>query len=173
MLLRRLKPAHTVFGLVRNPNMKIREKKHRLHKNLYKGKTTVVITACIKDRVPAFTSEEIVSVVKKFLVEASSRFVCDVDAFCFMPDHLHLILSGKKRESSCLDAVRLFKQRSGYWFSQKGFSWRWQKDFYDHILREDEDLIKQIRYIMENPLRKGIVRNWKHYPFSWSKYRLD
>lgn len=153
--------------------MKIREKKHRLHKDLYKGKTTVVITACTKAKTPAFTGKGIVDTVSDFLRDASLKFFCDVVAFCFMPDHLHFILSGREEESSCLDAIRLFEQRSGYWFSRQGFPWRWQKDFYDHILRDDEDLIKQIRYIMENPMRKGIVKNWKDYPFSWSKYELD
>ena len=100
-----------MLDLVRDPNMKIREKKHRLHKDLYKGKTTVVITACIKVKTPAFTGKGIVDTVSDFLRDASLKFFCDVEAFCFMPDHLHFILSGREEESSCLDAIRLFKQR--------------------------------------------------------------
>jgi REP element-mobilizing transposase RayT len=152
--------------------MPIRERRHRLPKNLYKGKTVVAITACIKDRKTPFTNGEIVNIIKDFLFEASDKFLCKVLCFCFMPDHLHFVLLGETKGSNCLQATHLFKQKSGYLFSKNGFFFRWQKDFYDHILRKDEDLIKQIRYIMENPVRKGLATNWKNYPYSWSKYDL-
>jgi hypothetical protein len=41
-----------------------------------------------------------------------------------------------------------FKQRSGYWLSQNEIQEKWQKDFYDHILRKDEDIIRQVRFQM-------------------------
>ncbi|MFZ2089614.1 MAG: hypothetical protein WAU47_13665, partial [Desulfobaccales bacterium] len=41
----------------------------------------------------------------------------------------------------------------------------WQKDFFDHILRKDESLPVVIRYVLENPVRKGLVSDWRDYPF--------
>jgi len=46
--------------------------------------------------------------------------------------------------------------------------------FYDHILRKDEDIPKQINYILQNPVRKGLVKNWKDYPYKGSTlYNLN
>jgi len=45
---------------------------------------------------------------------------------------------------------------------------RWQKDFYDHIHRKDEDLKKHITYILDNSVRRGLIENWKEYPFKGS-----
>jgi hypothetical protein len=44
----------------------------------------------------------------------------------------------------------------------------WQAGYYDHCLRDGEDLLKQARYILENPLRAGIVDRPEAYPFNWS-----
>ena len=46
----------------------------------------------------------------------------------------------------------------------------WQGSFYDHALRKDEDLLKVADYIVCNPVRKGIIQDWKDYPFSWHKW---
>ena len=44
----------------------------------------------------------------------------------------------------------------------------WQKDFYDHIMRTQEDIVAQVKYILDNPVRKGLVVNWEDYPFKGS-----
>ena len=42
----------------------------------------------------------------------------------------------------------------------------WQKNFYDHVVRKEEPLIKIAEYIVNNPIRKGIVSEWEEYPYS-------
>ncbi len=44
----------------------------------------------------------------------------------------------------------------------------WQKDFYDHVIREDDDLAVHVRYVLDNPCRKGLVNDWEEYPFKGS-----
>lgn len=90
-----------------------------------------------------------------------------------MPDHTHVLLEGKDVEADVLDCLSDSKQKSGYWLGQHT-GVRWQKDFFDHILRKDEDIMKQVYYILNNPVRKGIVDSWKEYPYKGStKYDLD
>jgi hypothetical protein len=48
----------------------------------------------------------------------------------------------------------------------------WQAGCYDHRPRSDEGLAKQARYIIENPLRKGLVRDWRDYPYAWCRHDL-
>lgn len=81
-----------------------------------------------------------------------------------MPDHLHLILRGDSSDADTRQTIIAFKQLSGYWLKQNRPPVSWQKDFYDHIIRRDEDLGAQIRYIAANPVRKGLVEDWQKYP---------
>jgi hypothetical protein len=77
-------------------------------------------------------------------------------------------MEGKSDRSDLWKMIVLFKQKTGFWLSQNAPEIQWQKDFYDHIHRKDEDLKKQIRYILENPFRKKLVSDWKIYPFKGS-----
>jgi len=45
---------------------------------------------------------------------------------------------------------------------------KWQKDFYDHVIRRHEDITNQIKYILDNPVRKRLVSSWQEYPFKGS-----
>jgi hypothetical protein len=45
---------------------------------------------------------------------------------------------------------------------------RWQKDFYDHIIKKNEGLSTQVRYILDNPVRNGIVSHWQEYRYKGS-----
>ena len=42
---------------------------------------------------------------------------------------------------------------------------RWQKDLFDYIHRKEHDLKDHIFYILDNPVRSGIVKNWKDYRY--------
>jgi len=44
----------------------------------------------------------------------------------------------------------------------------WQKDFFDHVIRRHEDIATQVKYILDNPLRKGLVSSWQEYPYKGS-----
>ena len=41
----------------------------------------------------------------------------------------------------------------------------WQANYYEHIVRKDEDLKSIAEYITYNPVRKGFVNDWQNYPF--------
>jgi len=51
----------------------------------------------------------------------------------------------------------MFKQKSGFWFSKNYPELKWQKDFYDHIIRNDKDIENQIYYILKNQMRENII----------------
>lgn len=81
-----------------------------------------------------------------------------------MPDHLHLLLVGGDN-SSLQDFVKIFKQESGFYFKQNYNVSLWQPSYYDHVLRKEESVGEIIHYILENPVRKGIVNDFRGYPF--------
>jgi REP element-mobilizing transposase RayT len=147
---------------------KISEKKHRLPREFYIGQVKSVFTICLQNKKEFFTAKDIFEQIKKILLNVLKKFNCEAHIYYFMPDHCHFLLEGTQEFSDLYKCVVEFKQRSGYWFSQSGFNVKWQKDFYDHILRKDEDVVKQVKYILENAQRKGLVKDWREYPFKGS-----
>ena len=146
--------------------MLIREKQHRLQEITYKGEISVSFTLCIEDRFPLFKKASIVNNFKNILRSEVKRSFCIVPVYCYMPDHQHLIVSGTNSEADTLSLIRKYKQKTGYWLAQHQISAGWQKDFFDHIIRKNEGLINLARYILENPVRKGLVEDWQDYPFN-------
>ena len=83
-----------------------------------------------------------------------------------MPDHVHILIEGKRPDSSLPVFVRDFKQRSSYVFRQRYGKALWQRSYYDHVLRTDEDIRDVARYLFENPVRKGMLEDFRQFPFS-------
>lgn len=86
-------------------------------------------------------------------------------AWILMPDHLHWLFS--LNENQTLESVmHLFKGRSAQAINR--FLQRrgpvWQRTYYDHALRKEEDIREVARYIIANPLRAGLVTKIGDYP---------
>jgi REP-associated tyrosine transposase len=74
-----------------------------------------------------------------------------------MPDHLHAILSFP-REPGMETAIKNWKK-----FVAGKHSVNWQRDFFDHRLRDHHELEEKTSYILMNPVRKGLcerVEDW-------------
>lgn len=84
-----------------------------------------------------------------------------------MPDHLHLLVVGEDDKSDLKKFINLFKQKSGYWFKKSNNENLWHTSYYDHILRKEESIEQVADYILGNPLRKGLVSDFRDYPFSF------
>jgi REP element-mobilizing transposase RayT len=143
---------------------------HRLPREHYEGRVWASFTVCIENRKAFFVDAGIVKVFVDFLKEVVEKH--DFRAiYCFMPDHLHLVLLGGSDvllggsdRSSVLRGIEDFKQATGYWLKSQPPRIRWQKGFYDRIIRARE-LGIIVRYVLDNPVRRRLVREWRDYPF--------
>lgn len=144
----------------------VREKKHRLPLDSYRGEIAVAFTACVRGNAPLFVSREIVSACARHLATATKKYQCNVLVYCFMPDHVLLIVHGTNSQSDAWRAMVAFKQQTGFWLARHCPAFAWQKDFYDHIIRADEDLGRHVRYIANNPVRRGLASHWCEYPYT-------
>ena len=157
--------------------MVMREKRHRLPKEFYKGEISVAFTLCIRNDVApdinvasgfSLSEPKIVNKFTEILGSIINKENCIVPVYCFMPDHQHLIVTGSRGDSDILKVIMSYKQKTGFWMSKNKTEIRWQKDFYDHIIRTNEDVATQVRYILDNPVRKGLTSSWEEYPFKGS-----
>lgn len=156
------------LGLPMTIHQLIHEKRHRLPRSCYQGMVCATFTCCIKDRKPAFLETETVVAVRDCLKRAIGKHAVKNWLYVFMPDHLHFILEGQAQDSDLWQAIYSFKTSSGMWFPRHRPDIKWQKDYYDYIHREEGDLDKHIGYLLENPIRAGLVADWSDYPYSGS-----
>jgi len=86
-----------------------------------------------------------------------------------MPDHVHKLVRGRTVTADGRKFIRKAKQYSGFYF-QKEFKQRlWQRYGRDDVIRDDEDPRPIAQYIIENPVRAGLVTRCDDYPFIGSQ----
>ena len=86
-------------------------------------------------------------------------------AFCFMPDHLHLLIEGENLDSDMRRFISSYKQYTSFHYQKRYCNELWQVNFYDHILRKEEDILGIAQYIFNNPVRKKLVSDYRDYKF--------
>ncbi|MGB3565063.1 MAG: transposase [Thermoanaerobaculia bacterium] len=109
-------------------------------------------------RQPLFGKAELASIVFE-LVATHPQTI----AACLMPDHLHWLIADAKEMVTCIGRLKSYSTTVAW---QQGHGGRlWQRSFWDHVLRKDEDLSRVAQYIIENPVRKGIAQEALSYPY--------
>ncbi len=131
----------------------------------YIGKYRYSLCFCVKHRRHAFAEAERVSLVLSQIVRAASENDIEIIAYCFMPDHLHLLIQGRSDTSDCKLFIARAKQYSGFYYAQRFGEHLWQRSGFERVLREDEPAEVVARYIIENPVRAGLAERVDGYPY--------
>ena len=88
-----------------------------------------------------------------------------------MPDHLHMLLTPYETTTINRELWRL-KSVSGHEIAkirqEKGPIW--QREYFDRIMRSDEDIRRKAEYICQNPVRAGLVERVDDYPWIWREW---
>lgn len=131
----------------------------------YIGRHRYSLTFCTDWRRQLFTSELVVGSVLSQISRAAVEHDFAVIAYCFMPDHVHLLVEGLSDTSDCRRFISKSKQDSGYCYSKQFHGSLWQRYEYERVLRSEELTRTVARYILENPVRAGLVSDVRDYPF--------
>jgi REP element-mobilizing transposase RayT len=123
----------------------------------YLGPYRYFLTFCTFDRRDVFsdvaTGQFVASQLRRTC--RAQRFA--VLAYCLMPDHAHLLVEGTCDSCDLRHLMKSAKQRSGQSFAARHEHPLWQEGFYDRVLRPEDDARKVARYIIDNPVRAGLV----------------
>ncbi|MFV3412192.1 REP-associated tyrosine transposase [Pseudomonas nitroreducens] len=89
----------------------------------------------------------------------------DLLAWVLMPDHVHCLV--QLENDSLSDFMRRLKSLTAISINKalKRTGKVWQSGYHDRALRRDEDLKAAARYLVANPLRAGLVKSLREYPF--------
>jgi len=103
-----------------------------------------------------------------------------------MPDHVHILLQPNLEIASISEIMRSIKTNSSRDINKYLESavarprfhyeiplFRWHKSFYDHIIRDDKDLLTHIRYIQYNHLKHHRKPTIKMPKIFWIRCRFN
>jgi putative transposase len=140
----------------------------------YVGRHSYSLTFVTDTRRAVFDCAETVELVLHQILRAATEEHFALITYCFMPDHLHLIVDGENDDSDCKAFIKAAKQYSGYYYSQRRVRRLWDRYGYDRVIRDDMELAMTIRYVLANPVRWGLVKHPRDYPFLGStKYTVE
>jgi len=106
----------------------------------------------------------------KLMTMAKTRYPIRLLAYCVMPNHFHLVMRPKRGEelSRCMQWLMTSHVRR--YHQHKGSSGHvWQGRYKSFLIQEDAHLLAVLRYVERNPVRAGMVRAAKDWP--WSSHR--
>jgi REP-associated tyrosine transposase len=104
--------------------------------------------------------------------------VYDLVVFCIMPNHVHLVFMPLEKSEgvfySLAEILQSLKRhtarQSNLILGRSGAFW--QDESYDHIVREESELERIIKYVLNNPVKAGLVDDWTKWKWSYCKYNL-
>ncbi len=156
-------------------------KSHRLSASVYaRADHSYFFTLCARQHGSPFTNTSLAEMILAALMWTREQYSWVVYAHCLMPDHLHFlcrplepiegVVNGGARgvqPESVLDHIARFKSFT----TQR--SWKfgivgqlWQRSSYDIVADASRPAEEIARYILENPVRKGLVANWMDWAYS-------
>lgn len=130
----------------------------------YAGRHHYFLTFCTHNREPIFLDGAHVLLVRTQILRAAREQRYEVLAYCFMPNHVHLIAAGRDESSDARMFIKLSKQYSGYYFKKATGLQLWQRYGFERVVRNDAELALTIGYIVSNPVRAGLVNDPLEYP---------
>jgi REP element-mobilizing transposase RayT len=133
-------------------------RKHPVHhhaRERHNESVLLFVTVCSKDRKKIFDRPESHELLMRSWRKADAW---SVGRYVVMPDHIHLFCSpeGIKRVA-LLDWVSYWKSlssRAWPWLMEQPI---WQRHFWDTALRCDESYDAKWDYVVQNPVRAGLV----------------
>jgi REP element-mobilizing transposase RayT len=85
-----------------------------------------------------------------------------------MPDHLHLLVEGRREDADFQLFMRNWRKRSTLEVRSGGARTIWQKGYFERVLREEDGTVQVIAYMLMNPVRARLVDSPLDYPHAWS-----
>ena len=127
------------------------------------------VTICTAGRKPILARPAAFAILRAEFEDAPGRYGWSVGRFVVMPDHLHFFCAegGPAALATLSHFVGGFKQwtSKGMARSQIARPPLWQREFFDHVLRAEESYDAKWRYVLENPVRAGLVKRAEDWPF--------
>ena len=114
--------------------------------------------------------EAFISIAK----EAKTKFPVKIFAYCLMPNHFHMVLMPQIGQDLSKWMQWLMTSHVRRYHKHYGTSGHaWQGRFKSFVIQKDGHLLMVLRYVEGNPVRAGLVKFAKDWPWSSHRERID
>ena len=119
-----------------------------------------------------------------------------LDAYCIMANHVHVVFTPLAMGSSRTEVVNsaentpqtknlCYNPLSTILQSLKGYTARkanrllgrsgvfWQRESYDHVVRDATEWQRIIAYVLNNPVKAGLVDRWEKWQWNYCRCSID
>lgn len=129
---------------------------------------------------PTWLKEEKIANIVREALHHRDKVKYNLFAYCIMPNHVHVVfelfedLENSNKSETEYPLAKLLHSLKSYTalecnklLSRTGAFW--QPESYDRVIRDSEELEKTVKYTLNNPVKAGIIEDWKDWPYSYCK----
>jgi REP element-mobilizing transposase RayT len=138
----------------------------RLRREFYQADAVVFWTMPIDQRARGWLSESFHAAFREMMLHTAVREGLLCPAYCLMPDHLHLVWMGLRRESDQHNGTKFLRAQLSRFLVPA----RFEHQPHDHVLKPEERQrhafsVACADYVMLNPLKAGLVKAPGDWPY--------
>ena len=155
------------------------------YKRLYVSGGTYFITQVTYNRQNWLCSDIGRKALREAIEKVREKFPFSIDAFVLLPDHFHCLWTLPTDDHNFSVRLRLIKtyvtkhygkilalnQEISKSRQKRGESNLWQRRFWEHLIRDENDFARHCDYIHYNPVKHGLCNTPQDWQFS-SIHRL-
>jgi putative transposase len=144
------------------------------YRRLYQSGGYYFFTLVTYQRHPFLANRENVAHLKSAINKVKTKYPFSLNAMVILPDHLHCLWRMPDNDMDFSTRWRLIKR---YFSMQIKTSANlrnekeiWQRRFWEHAIRDENDWQKHMDYIHYNPVKHGLVQSpgdWEHSSFNY------
>lgn len=118
---------------------------------------------------PYFDNFDAVNTLRQGMKKVMLKYPFTIDAIVILPDHIHTIWTLPKEDCDFSLRWRLIKTYVTKHSVNKITDGLWQKRYWEHQIKDDNDYKNHVDYIHYNPVKHGYVtspKDWLHSSFN-------
>jgi len=153
-----------------------------LYRRLFRPGGTYFFTLVTENRAPILCHHASRKILRDAITSCAKRRPFSLDAIVLLPDHLHMLITLPEKESDFSTRISAIKAHFTHYFLASGGQEQtrdqsrihkrrrgiWQRWFWEHLIRTQDDLNHHLDYIHYNPVKHGLApcpHAWPHSTF--------
>lgn len=147
------------------------------YRRYYQSNGSYFFTLVTHQRRQIFSSIENVKHFKIAINKVKKKYPFLLNAIVILPDHLHCLWRMPENDNDFSTRWRLIKRYFSMeidtLINQRKEKEVWQRRFWEHFIRDEDDWRKHMDYIHYNPVKHGLVKSPKDWQHSSFHYWVD
>jgi putative transposase len=120
--------------------------------------------------------KEIAEIIQEAFHYRDGRDFC-LYAFSILPTHVHVVIEPCRSEchsdlqplSNIMQSLKRHTARQANLLLGRQGSF-WQDESYDHAIGNEDEFERVVRYVLENPVKAGLVSDWEDWKWRYCKF---